>query len=256
MSHGPENPSGGQFYLLNLDVSPRDWTPVFRIGGRCLFPMSHHLADRSFGSFEMGSHCIHASLGWHRTQALPLPTSASLRCHIQLCMLLFMCSPGCPRTLSVEQGGLELNRSLPASPSWLKACTTIPDFKRFILNYVFIHVSLCVHMSAVTTEAGRGRQTPWNWSFRWLRAAQCGCWEPELSLLWKQPVLLGCEPSLQPHPTSFIYYLSIILFLRQVLPLSLFTGSAGSSEAPPVSAFLCAFCRQGAGTRTQTLLLV
>jgi hypothetical protein len=47
---------------------------------------------------------------------------------------VFLCSPGCPGTHSVDQVGLEL-RNLPASASQvleLKACATMPGLKYFL----------------------------------------------------------------------------------------------------------------------------
>jgi hypothetical protein len=71
-----------------------------------------------------------------------------LFCCLVFCLFVFVfrdrisrCSPGCPRTHSVDQAGLEL-RNLPASASQvlgLKACATTPVVcKYFItLSYLF-----------------------------------------------------------------------------------------------------------------------
>jgi hypothetical protein len=51
-----------------------------------------------------------------------------------------LCSPGCPRTHSVDQAGLEL-RNPPASASQvlgLKACTTTPSFTHTFYNKLIL----------------------------------------------------------------------------------------------------------------------
>jgi hypothetical protein len=53
---------------------------------------------------------------------------------------VFLCSPGCPETHSVDQAGLEL-RNLLASASQvlgLKACATMPSFSFLFKNYLCV----------------------------------------------------------------------------------------------------------------------
>ena len=49
---------------------------------------------------------------------------------------------------------------------------------------------VCMGMSE---EARRGLWIPWNWTYRWLWAAQCGCWELDLDPLQNQYALLTAE---------------------------------------------------------------
>jgi hypothetical protein len=72
-----------------------------------------------------------------------------------------LCSPGCPRTHSVDQAGLEL-RNLPASASQvlgLKACATTPSWvKTFI---VMITSELMPKGWVEASIAGMGKNTSW-----------------------------------------------------------------------------------------------
>jgi hypothetical protein len=64
----------------------------------------------------------------------------------------FLCSPGCPGTHSVDQGGLEL-RNPPASASQvlgLKACATTPGSGIFFLTIYFKCHVFCVFCRRIT----------------------------------------------------------------------------------------------------------
>jgi hypothetical protein len=68
---------------------------------------------------------------------------------------VFLCSPGCPRTHSVDQAGLEL-RNLPASASQvlgLKACATTPGLMCSKIGFFFWNHKISVgEVGALETE--------------------------------------------------------------------------------------------------------
>jgi hypothetical protein len=85
---------------------------------------------------------------------------------------VFLCSPGCPGTHSVDQVGLEL-QDLPASASWvllgLQVCATTLYFffilKTYLFTYFMYTGTLHIHL-----YPGRQHQMAVMW-------APCGCWK-------------------------------------------------------------------------------
>ena len=97
-----------------------------------------------------------------------------------------LCSPGCPRTHSVDQTGLVL-RNPPASASQVLAC---PAAFFSFLNDLFI-LFVWVHCYSLQTHQRRASH-----SIRDGGRPPCGCWEMNSCSLGEQSVLLTAEPSL------------------------------------------------------------
>lgn len=49
-----------------------------------------------------------------------------------------------------------------------------------LIAKIYFYLCLCM-----PTDARRGCQNPWNWSYRLLYAVPCGCWVPNLGPLGK-----------------------------------------------------------------------
>lgn len=64
-----------------------------------------------------------------------------------------------------------------------------PDFILFELlrAWVFAYMHICgARECLVPTQAGRQPQSPWNWSYRWVRPAM---WVLDIQVLWKSSTL-------------------------------------------------------------------
>lgn len=78
-------------------------------------------------------------------------------------------------------------------------------------------MSLC---GCVYRNAGAPRKlevsSSFSWSYRWLGAAGCGCWEPNLSLLEGASALKATESSLQPPFLLFVFKAGNNMFLLHI----------------------------------------
>lgn len=81
-----------------------------------------------------------------------------------------------------------------------RRCLRIHYSNEYIYKiYICVPVWIYVHLyMKVPVEARRGCQILWKWHYTWLKAAQCGCWEPNPGPLEEQQVLLTAKASLQP----------------------------------------------------------
>lgn len=66
-------------------------------------------------------------------------------------------------------------------------------FWRLFLFLLNVCTNVCHYMHAVSLEARRGHQSPWNWKYWCLRVPH-RCWELNRGSLEHQPVLLSSKP--------------------------------------------------------------
>lgn len=71
----------------------------------------------------------------------------------------------------------------------------------FLLFFICVHV--CLLPRAVSTEARRGCQLPWNWSQEWLRIALHGYWDQNYGPLQDQQALVITKSLLFPYFHEF-----------------------------------------------------
>lgn len=79
-------------------------------------------------------------------------------------------------------------------------CTSLRScWKDIYLNYVWV----CVGMYMWVQVSMEVRGVPWSWSYRWLWATQCSCWNPNSGPSQEKHVLLITVPYLQPSKITF-----------------------------------------------------
>lgn len=99
---------------------------------------------------------------------------------------------------SYSSGGGRSWPPLPTMLKWRLAWGFVFIKMYFTFNYRYVsgwgHMQVCVG-----TCQGQRHQNPWSWSHMPLRAAHCGCWDPNSDILWEQSESLIAEP---PHHTK------------------------------------------------------
>jgi hypothetical protein len=95
----------------------------------------------------------------------------------------------------------------------------------FYLLYVMC-IYLNVYMSRMCMQCPwrpEGGVRPWSWSYRVLKATQCGCWKPNPGPLEEQQSLWITEPSLQPSRNSkLLSTIYVACIFKQTVPSLLY----------------------------------
>lgn len=87
-------------------------------------------------------------------------------------------------------------------------------------------VNLCAPVYEDAAEVRRGCQSLWKQHYTWLRAAQCGHWEPYSGSLEEEQGLWTAEASLQPWCAShFMHWIQVFTILGTTHSTGVTTGN-------------------------------